>query len=131
MSGLFSTLSARSFKKAETTKPMTQAEKVRKLAGLILIFLYRDGVCALDALLAAAREAGLSGRIGLQLGAGVGGEGGMRLFRKKDKGVLCCADNVVNLVTCLGEAAFEAWLQENEITPEAFDEWLNRQPSVN
>ncbi len=127
---LFSTLSSRSFKRAETTKPMTQEEKVRKLAGLILLFLYRDGVCAMSTLLEAAKAAGLSGRIGLQLGVGVGGDGGMRLFRTADKGILCCADNVVNLVRCLGEAAFEAWLQQNEVTSEAFDEWLNRQPSV-
>jgi hypothetical protein len=119
----------RDYKKAEPKKSMSQEVKVRILAGLTLTRLFRDGGVTVDQLEqdAAGR---VTGRLSLTLGAGVGGKGGMRVLRGPGGAVLCCRDNVLNLLERLGRDGFEKWLAQEKVALAEFDAWLQSLPSV-
>lgn len=118
------------FKKAERRKPMTQQEKNRTLAGLILSGLYRDGTYSVARLEEEAGLAGITGRVNVNVGAGVGGTGGMELLRDRAGTFLLCRDNVVNLLRHLGQDAFERWLAAAGVGVEEFGKWLQSQPAA-
>src|SRR5262245_7954741 len=61
-------------------KSLPQAEKARRLGAAILKRLYEDGTCLIDDLEADAPTLGISGRVRVTLGAGVGGKGGLQVF---------------------------------------------------
>lgn len=108
-------------------KALTQEEKVRRLAGPILTRLFRDGTCRIEDLEADAREHGISGRLSVTLGAGVGGKGGMRAFCDGGQ-VVPCKDNVLNCISRLGRERFARWLADAGVELAAFQGWLNRLP---
>lgn len=112
------------YKKAERKKPMTQQEKNRTLAGLILSGLYRDGTYSVARLEEDADRIGITGRVNVNVGAGVGGTGGMELLRDRAGTFLLYRDNVVNLVRHLGKDAFEAWLAAEGVGLDEFGKWM-------
>lgn len=118
------------FKKAERRKPMTQQEKNRTLAGLILSGLYRDGTYSVARLEEQAARAGITGRVNVNVGAGVGGTGGMEFLRDRAGTFLLYRDNVVNLLRHLGQDAFERWLAAEGVGVEEFGKWLQSQPGA-
>ena len=109
--------------------PLSQEEKVRRLAGPILTRLYRDGVCRIDDLDAEAPRLGISGRLALTLGKGVGGKGGMKLFLDGGQ-VVPCQNNAKVCIDRLGRERLAAWLADNGVSVEQFKTWFKRQPAI-
>jgi hypothetical protein len=111
-----------------------QPVKNGELSLLGLTRLHRDGCCPFEALEADAESAGLTGRISLQLGEGVGGKDGMHLFRGSAREVAACRENVWAMVGWitkgLGAARFAAWLSEQGLTEEEFGTWYRSLPKV-
>src|SRR5947209_7518427 len=114
----------RQFKVAEPRpKSLPQAEKVQALAGLILARLFKEGSCSKEALEQDACAAGLTGRAWLQVSVGVGGQGGMRLLTSNGQ-VVGSKDNVLNLLSRLGQERFTHWLTERQVILPDFRAWL-------
>jgi hypothetical protein len=110
-------------------KSMPQEEKARRVAGTILTRFYSDGVCRLEDLEADAAKLGVTGRIRVTVGAGIGGRGGLRCFC--DAGhVVLCKDNVLICIDRLGREWFARWLADNNAELGEFQGWLDRQPSI-
>jgi hypothetical protein len=106
-----------------------QEEKVIELAELIVTQLRRHGqgsVCQLDK---EAVAKGLTGRTVLQVGSGVGGRGGLNLFRNRDV-ILGVADNVKNCITKMGGARAKAWMAKEGMTMDDLKAWIASLPSV-
>ena len=127
---LFDTILGEEFTVSQGATVVSQAEKIRRLAPLILERLYRNGTCPLADLEADALAIGLSGRVSLQLGKGVGGKGGLNLWRDDQKGVLCCRDNVVNCSRRFTSDSFNSFLEKLGLTEEEFEEWFTKLPSA-
>ncbi|MHB8864399.1 MAG: hypothetical protein ACYC6N_18505 [Pirellulaceae bacterium] len=108
---------------------MTQEEKIFALILFILLRLFRNGCCSEADVEADAVAAGMKGRTELQLSCGLGGKGGLLLLRDK-KNVLLCRDNILNCITRLGAARFDAWLAKEGISEEEFGAWFQKLPSV-
>lgn len=66
----------------------------------------------------------------VNVGAGVGGTGGMELLRDRAGTFLLYRDNVVNLLRHLGQDAFERWLAAEGVGVEEFGKWLQSQPGA-
>lgn len=116
------------FKFGERQRTMPQAEKVVVLDKIALSECYHKGKCEMPEFVAAAKAAGLSGRITVQLGAGLGGEHGMNVIRDKTGGYRCCRANVGNSIKRLGKQRFAEWLAEEGLTQEQFGEWFKKLP---
>lgn len=101
---------AADYKRAERRKSMTQEQTNRTLAVLVLSGFYRDGTYSVARLEGDAAETGITGRVNVNVGAGVGGKGGMELLRDRAGTFLMARDNVLNLLRHLGADAFERWL---------------------
>jgi hypothetical protein len=120
----------RQFKLAEPKpRALSQEEKVQALAGVILARLFKEGSCSKEALEQGATAAGLTGRAWLQVGVGVGGQGGMRLLTAKGQ-IVGCGDNAHNLLSRLGQERFTHWLAEQQVGLADFRAWLEALPSV-
>lgn len=127
ISGFFRSLPA-DYKKAKRKKPQTQEEKNRTLAALVLTGLYREGTYSVARLEGDAAETGITGRVNVNVGAGVGGRGGMELLRDRAVTFLFVRDNVLNLLRHLGADAFERWLEAEGV--EEFRKWLESLPGA-
>ncbi|MFO0848326.1 MAG: hypothetical protein U0871_07190 [Gemmataceae bacterium] len=112
------------YKKAERKKPMTQQEKNRTLAGLILTGLFRDGTYSVSRLEEDAARIGITGRVNVNVGAGVGGKGGMELLRDRAGTFLLCWDNVRNLLRHLGQDPFGQWMEAEGVGLDEFGKWM-------
>jgi hypothetical protein len=110
-------------------KAMPQEEKAKRVAGAILTRFYRDGVCMLEDLEADAPKLGVTGRLRVTVGAGIGGRGGLRCFCDAGQVVLC-KDNVLICIDRLGRERFAKWLADNQVELAEFQSWLERQPSI-
>ncbi len=119
-----------SLKKAPRRRAMTQAEKNRKLAELMIVEFAQRHSCSIDVLEGLAQQAGLSGRIELQLGAGVGGRGGMELFRTSTH-VIANRNNLGRLVMdFVGKDRAIELLEQANISVNEFIEWVHSLPSA-
>jgi len=114
------------------TVNMTQEMKCLTLAFLILLRLWRDNACSLADLERDAASSGLTGRISLQLGRGLGGKGGMRLWRNadKDKSVTLCRENANILLTRLTPEDFQRFCEEVDATADEIRQWYGSLPPV-
>lgn len=110
-------------------KAMSQEEKSRRVAGAILKRFHRDGVCLLEDLEADAPTLGVTGRLRVTVGAGIGGKGGLRCFCDAGQVVLC-KDNVLICIDRLGRERFAKWLTDNGVELGEFQDWLDHQPSI-
>lgn len=110
-------------------KAMPQEEKTRRVAGAILTRLYHDGMCRLEDLEADATKLGVTGRIRVTVGAGIGGRGGLRCFCDAGQVVLC-KDNMLICIDRLGRERFAKWLADNGVELSEFQGWLERHPSI-
>jgi hypothetical protein len=110
-------------------KSLPQEEKVRRVAGAILTRFYSDGVCRLEDLEADAAKLGVTGRLRVTVGAGIGGRGGLRCFC--DAGhVVLCKDNVLICIDRLGRERFARWLTDNGVELGEFQDWFDHQFSI-
>lgn len=119
----------RDYKTAMHSRTMSQDEKVKIVAAALLTRLHRDGSCTIADLETDLAER-VTGRLGLTLGAGVGGRGGMRVLRDRAGNVIACRDNALNLLDRLGADGLHAWLTAASVDLAAFQSWLASLPQI-
>lgn len=132
LGGIFTTIAEEDFAPApRRASSVGQATKISLLIPMILSRLHRAGSCLVADLDNDAKAAGLTGRCILQVSCGLGGSGGMNLYRKHDNTeVVCCRENVNRMIKMLGAAGFASWLAKEQITEDDFAQWYRSLPSV-
>lgn len=109
---------------------MTQPDKNCVIARKAVKRLHRDRACPRDGLERDCIEAGLTGRIAVNIGFGVSGENGMRLHLDKKKAIIFCRENVQILLHWIGDAGLPLLCAELGVTEEELQSWFQELPAL-